>query len=342
MRVVGFAALLLLSAAAPRSSGPVLAQSAPSPTIDELVNLKRVASPVLSPDGKTVAFTVRETNWEENAFETEIWLADAASGEPRQLTQAAKSSLQPAFAPDNHTLGFLSDRDGGRQIYRIDIAGGEAERLTKREDGVSAFAWAPDGKSIAFTALDAKTQAMKDRDERWGEIRMEDEDQRYTHLYVMDLATRETRALTWGSFVVGSFDWSPDGTRIAFDHRTTSDAGDGGSADISIVEVATGARTALVTQAGPDSNPRWSPDGRRIAFVSSMAKTFYFYENSVIALVDSERLEAAEPDRCVRRGPVDRGVDTVRDCLFSGAAHGDGALRAESFDPRGPPDADEP
>ena len=287
MRVAGFAALLLLSAAAPRSSGPVLAQSAPSPTIDELVNLKRVASPVLSPDGKTVAFTVRETNWDENAFETEIWLADAASGEPRQLTQAAKSSLQPAFAPDNHTLGFLSDRDGGRQIYRIDIGGGEAERLTKREDGVSAFAWAPDGKSIAFTALDAKTQAMKDRDERWGEIRMEDEDQRYTHLYVMDLATRETRALTWGSFVVGSFDWSPDGTRIAFDHRITSDPGDGGSADISIVEVATGARTALVTQAGPDSNPRWSPDGRRIAFVSSMAKTFYFYENSVIALVDS-------------------------------------------------------
>src|SRR4051794_8502909 len=104
--VVGFAALLLLSAA-PHYSVALLAQAAPSPTIDDLVNLKRVASPVLSPDGKTVAFTVRETNWEENAFETEIWLADAASGEPRQLTQAPKSSLQPAFAPDNHTLGFL-------------------------------------------------------------------------------------------------------------------------------------------------------------------------------------------------------------------------------------------
>ena len=60
-----------------------------------------------------------------------------------------------------------------------------------------------------------------------------------------------------------SFDWSPDGTRIAFDHRVSSDAGDGGSADISIVDVATGARTPLVTQAGPDSNPRWSPDGRQ-------------------------------------------------------------------------------
>jgi dipeptidyl aminopeptidase/acylaminoacyl peptidase len=288
VRILGIAALLLLSAPAARVIAPVHAQGAPSPTVDELINLKRVASPALSPDGKTVAFTVRETNWDENAFETEIWLADAASGDTRQLTQAPRSSLQPAFAPDNHTLGFVSDRDGTRQLYRIDIAGGEAERLTKREDGVAAFAWSPDGTSIAFTALDAKTQAMKDRDARWGELRMEDEDQRYTHLYVMDLATREIRALTWGSFVVGSFDWSPDGTRIAFDHRTTSDPGDGGSADISLVEVATGARTALVTQPSPDSTPRWSPDGRRIAFVSAMAQPFYFYENSVIAIVDAD------------------------------------------------------
>ena len=287
LRVLGLAALLALSAPASRFAAPVHAQTAPSPAIDELVSLKRVASPAISPDGKTVAFTVRETNWEENAFETEVWLADAASGDARQLTQAPKSSLQPIFAPDGRTLGFVSDRDGTRQVYRIDIFGGEAERLTRREDGVTAFAWSPDGKSIAFTALDQKTQAMKDREERWGELRMEDEDQRYTHLYVMDLVTRETRALTWGSFVVGSFDWSPDGTRIAFDHRITSDPGDGGSADISIVEVATGARTPLVTQDGPDSNPRWSPDGRRIAFGSAMAKPFYFYENGLIAVVEA-------------------------------------------------------
>ena len=130
MRVLGFSVLVLLSAAAPRFPAPVLAQAAPSPTIDELVNLKRVASPVLSPDGKTVAFTVRETNWEENAFETEDLDGGCGVGPPRQLTQAPKSSLQPAFAPDGRTLGFVSDRDGERQIYRIDIAGGEAERLT--------------------------------------------------------------------------------------------------------------------------------------------------------------------------------------------------------------------
>jgi Tol biopolymer transport system component len=99
-----------------------------------------------------VAFTIRETNWDENAYETEIWVAEAAAGEPRQLTNAPKSSQQPAWAPDNRTLAFVSDRDGKRQIYRIDITGGEAEKLTSTEDGVYNFAWSPDGTSIAFTA----------------------------------------------------------------------------------------------------------------------------------------------------------------------------------------------
>ncbi len=84
---------------------------------------------------------------------------------------------------------------------------------------------------------------------------------------------------------MGSFDWSPDGKYLAFDHRNTSDPADGGTADISIVAVATGERSVVVVQDGPDSNPRWSPDGSRIAFVSAMGKPFYFFQNRVIAVV---------------------------------------------------------
>ena len=78
--------------------------------------------PAISPDGQQVAYTIRETNWDENAYETEIWIGDAATGQSRQLTNARKSSSQPAWSPDGAWLGFVSDRDGKRQIYRIALA----------------------------------------------------------------------------------------------------------------------------------------------------------------------------------------------------------------------------
>ena len=271
-------ALLMLSTA-------TLAQAPSGPSIDDLINLKRVGSPVIAPNGAHVAYTIRETNWDENAYETEIWIGDAATGQARQVTNARKSSQQPAWSPDSAWLAFTSDRDGERQIYRIAIAGGEAERLTKTDQGIAAFAWSPSGTQIAFTMQDPVSETMKEREKRWGEIRIEDQDQRFTHLHVLDLETRATRQLTKGSFVVGSFDWSPDGRQIAFDHRATSDPADGGTADISIVNVDAATFTVTVAQEGPDGNPRWSPDGRQIAFVTSMAKPFYFFENSVIAVV---------------------------------------------------------
>jgi dipeptidyl aminopeptidase/acylaminoacyl peptidase len=262
-----------------------------APTIDDLLNLKRVGAPAISPDGQSVAYTLRDTNWDDNEYETEIWVASAST--TRQLTNARKSSQQPEWSSDGQWIAFISDRDGKRQIYRIAVTGGEAEKLTNAEDGVSAFAWSPDGGTIAFTMTDPVSSAVKERERRFGDLRVEDEDRRMAQLYVIEMPAQpgaplpSPRALTKGTFVVGSFDWSPDGRSIAFDHRLSSDPADGGSADISTVDVATGSTRVIVGQAGPDSNPKWSPDGRRVAFTSAMAKPFHYYLNSVIAIVDT-------------------------------------------------------
>ena len=268
------ALLLQAAAAAPQA-----------PTIDQLVELRRVVSVALSPDGSRVAYVVREANWDENAFETEIWLADAEGGEPRRLTNAKKSSDAPAFSPDAKRLAFASDRGEKRQIYLIDPRGGEAEVLTDAEEGVQDFAWSKDAKRIAFKAQDPKSEALKEREKKQGEYEVVGEDRRMAHLHVIDVATKKARRLTEGAFSVFGFDWSPDGSEIVFDHAPSQDPGDGGNADLSIVEVETGKLRPLVTQAGPDTNPRFSPDGTQVAFESAMARERFYYTNGYVAVV---------------------------------------------------------
>ena len=264
-------------------ASPALTQNAP--TIEQLVSLKRAGGPVISPDGRLVAFTIRETNWDENAYETEIWIADAQTGAVRQLTNGKKSSNAPAWSPDQKRLAFASDRSDKRQVYLIALDGGEAEVLTSAEDGISSFEWSPDGKQIAFTAADPKPQAQKDRDKKYGEFEVVDEAPPVTRLHVIDVATRKARVLTKEPFTVGSFAWSPDGTRIAFDHRV-NDPSNASTPDISIVSVADGAVRPLVTQIDADAHPVWSPDGTRIAFETQMGnKDAYSYSNGCIAVI---------------------------------------------------------
>jgi dipeptidyl aminopeptidase/acylaminoacyl peptidase len=267
-------------------TSPAFAQT--SPTIDQLVSLKRVASPAVSPDGRRVAYTVRETNWDDNTYDTQIWMADAATGAVRQMTTHKKSSSAPAWSPDGRTLAFACERTDKRQVCLIDPTGGEAEPLTTQEDGIVAFEWSKDGTEIAFTAADPRPQALKDRDKKYGEFDVVGADPVMTRLYVVDVATKKVRRLTEGTFTVGSFDWSPDGREIAFDFQRDPDPASAESAAISIVSVADGAIRPLVAQDGPNTGPRWSPDGTQIVFQTAQGnRDSYYYSTMHLAVVPS-------------------------------------------------------
>jgi dipeptidyl aminopeptidase/acylaminoacyl peptidase len=269
---------------------------AQTPTIEQSLSLKSVGSPHISPDGRYVAYTVSETNWEENSFETQIWMAMTATGERYQLTHAKKSSSDPRWSPDSKRLAFLSDRDGKEQIYVISPAGGEATQLTHFEVAVNAFEWSPDGKRIAFSSTGPEAKAKKDRKEKYGDFEIVEGDYSMVHLWTLNVPSdgsasgedekAKPEPLTTGArFSVGGFRWSPDSKNIAFSATRDPDLSSGDTADIYVVRLSDKYVKKVVDTAGPDRNPIWSPDGSQIAYQSGREFSFL---NSRISIVGAE------------------------------------------------------
>ncbi len=287
MKKIALTVFLILALAS-----AVFAQSNKTPTIEQSLNLKSAVNPRISPDGRYIAYQVQETNWEDNAFENEIWIVVVATGERYQLTNAKKSSSAPTWSPDSKRIAFISDRDGKRQIYLIAPAGGEATQLTSVETGVNGFDWSRDGSRIAFTAVEADSKAKKDRKEKYGEYEIVSGDYTMTHLWMIEVPTdiKEKKAepvrLTEGTnFTVGVFAWSPDSKQIAFSAAKDPDLGSSDTSDIYVLSVADKTIKKIVDTKGPDSGPLWSPDGKQIAYQTSNAREFFYYANAYIAVV---------------------------------------------------------
>ncbi|MEO7455619.1 MAG: S9 family peptidase [Gemmatimonadaceae bacterium] len=269
------------------------AQAQRAPTVDDLLNLRTAGAAQLSPDGKRVAYTVSQADWTADNFVSQVYLVSADGGEPVQLTRGDKSSGQVRWSPDGQWISFASSRvDNKSQVFVIRPDGGEALQLTKAENGVQAYDWSRDGRTIAFTAIEPSV-AMKDRKASYGDFEVVRRDYQHSHLFTFDVASAMQsqatgRQRTRGAdYTVNGFDWSPDGSRIAFAAQMNPDLVQGSTSDIYVVSLTTDVVTKVVTQPGPDGGPVWSPDGQWIAFNTKMAKPPYFITNSRVAVVSS-------------------------------------------------------
>ncbi len=268
--IVAFLLVVLLA-------GAGVAQSTAEWSPELQVKLKTVGSPRVSPDGKRVVYTVTEavTTPDKSEFLTQIWLGNIATKENIQLTFGEKSSTNPRWSPDGNWIAFTSNRkDNKNNIFLLNINGGEAEQLTEVKTSVADFAWAPDGRSIAFRMTDAKSEDEEKNDKGRNDFRWVDENIKMSRLYVLPLqknanGKREPRKLTDANYHVTEFDWSTDGSRIVFSHTRTPIANDWPSADVSIVEVASGKVTVLTNTPAAEMDPSFSPDGKSIAVLVS-------------------------------------------------------------------------
>jgi dipeptidyl aminopeptidase/acylaminoacyl peptidase len=283
-------ALACLLAAAPPAADAAAAQAAhaPAPWTPELAfKVKRVTLVRVSPDGTRVAYVVGTAvmEGEKSEWLSQVHVARSDGTGAFQLTRHEKASTSPEWSPDGQWIAFLSargkDKDGKdarTNVWRVRVDGGEAEAVTGEKADVAAFRWSPDGRSIAFVMPDPKTDAEEKADKEKRDARVVDAAPKQIRLRVVGVdpgpdGARPVRTLTTGDLSVGNlggpgaFDWSPDGKWIAFAHQPTPHIDDWTKADVSVVEVATGAVRPLCATRATEGSPAFSPDGQWVALI---------------------------------------------------------------------------
>src|SRR6266508_511078 len=242
------------------------------------MKVKAVGGVQVSPDGKRVLYTVNEPvmTSEKSEYLTQIWMASADGGDAYQMTFGEKPSTNPDWSPDGRWIAFTSSRSGKNNLYLMRSTG---------------------GKSIALTMTDPPTPDEEKNNKGKDDSRWVDENVKMNHLYVISIAKdgakdgegkREPRQLTKGAFTVGSglggaggFDWSPDGKSIVFTHTKTPKADDWTSANVSVVDVASGEIKALAATAAVESQPIYSPDGKWVALTVSDNPPTWAFQNRI-------------------------------------------------------------
>ncbi|HEX8408552.1 MAG TPA: S9 family peptidase [Thermoanaerobaculia bacterium] len=250
-------------------------------TITDYATMPNVTAPRWSPDGKRIAYVVTKADLERSVYDSDVWLIDADGKNDRQLTRARGADFRPHWSPDGRRLAFVSDRDGKNALWLIDPDGGEARKLVDPPSPVRDFDWSPDGKSIAFTRIDEPTPEEEKRAKEKDDARVIGEGRKFVHLYLADVTTGETRRLTKGDFSIWTFDWSPDGKRIAFDRGPGLGLDDMFRSDIYTVTIDGGELRPLMQRRGFERGPSYSPDGKWLAFTTSDGVHDWLIEHDV-------------------------------------------------------------
>lgn len=268
--------------------------------VEAMMKIHRIGEPQLSPDGKTVAFSVQDVDIPNNAKPRQIWLVPVSGGSPRQITREGTANERPRWTPDSKHIVYVSNRGGASQVWMMDPDGSSAKQITTLSTEASGVLVSADGKRIVFlssvypacgttpTAFDDACNTKRAEEEKASKVKVRMytsllyrhwtawESTRRQHLMTQEMDGGKLRDLTPGNrdvppFSLGGGDdyaISPDSTEVAYVTNADADLATSTNSDIFTVPITGGEPKKISTSPGGDNLPVYSPDGKYIAFRS--------------------------------------------------------------------------
>lgn len=268
-------------------------------SFNDLMKVRRVSDPQLSPDGKQVAFTIGDVNMTANRVVNQIYVADLDRPDrpPRQITSGNSSNSAPRWSPDGKKLAFTT----GGQIWTMEPDGDRKRQVTSISTGAGNPVWSPDGRWIAFNSdvyPDCSDDACnKKRDDEaeaskvkaivterllyrhWVEWR----DKKRTHVFVAPSEGGKAVDLTPGDFdsppyAASSgvdYAFSPDSKEIAFLKNPDKIEAISTNSDIVIASITDKNQKNITSNnRGYDASPAYTPDGKYLIYRSQPREGF--------------------------------------------------------------------
>lgn len=305
---------------------------------EDLLKLRFVSDPQISPDGKRIAYTMTHIDEKSKDYKTELWLVE---GEKAPYRLAGAGNSNPLWSPDGRNLVFVSNRSGSRQLWLLRNGFGEAEQLTTMRYGAGNPQWSPDGKKLLFVSAVGKEDTPEELTKELGKEGMEKlrlaqankpyvvDGLRYKmdgagllpkrngQLWVLDLQTKSVKQITSFEHPAGSPAWSPCGNFIAFAANLLENAEDHPTvSDIYVMPAEGGEPTKLTKSEGSARAPIWSLDGKDIVYLWNNQK----YKGASLSEFYRISAQGGEP-RCLTPGlEMAIGMSANSDSRFGGGS----------------------
>jgi acylaminoacyl-peptidase len=196
------------------------------------------ASPVWSPDGRTLAFVAREPG--SGVHLRTLYLDTMQTATLARLPAGAQNLT---WSPDGATLAF--------QMF-VKEKGREPAGMPAKPEGAD---WAAPARVVDRLVYRADGEGMLEAG--------------FTQIFVLPADGGAPRQLTWAARNHdGRLSWSPDGARLLFSANAEENwEYEPVESDIYELVIASGAIRRLTSRRGLEDEPALSPDGRRLAYV---------------------------------------------------------------------------